>query len=117
MKVSKSFLEPLGANDDLVAEKLINEEYIIGIKSGPNGTPKRTPVEMQLMENINQKLRENYNWTERTNFGLVAAQKCSDMIVEVCKFFKKKCHFNCYWRTKSNKFLIFISFHRGLIIH
>ncbi len=115
--MSKSFLEPLGANDDLLAEKLINEEYIIGIKPGPNGTPKRTPVEMQLMENINQKLRENYNWTDRTNFGLVAAQKCSDMIVEVCKFFKKKCLFNCYWRTKSNKFLIFISFHRGLIIH
>jgi hypothetical protein len=90
VKVSKSFLEPLGANDDLLAEKLINEEYIIGIKPGPNGTPKRTPVEIQLMENINQKLRENYNWTEKTNFGLVAAQKCSDMIVEVCKFIEKQ---------------------------
>jgi hypothetical protein len=30
---------------------------------------------------------------------------------------KKNCHFNCYWCTKRNKLLIFISFQRGLIIH
>ena len=86
--MSKSFLEPLGANDNLLAEKVIDEEFIIGIKSGPNGTPKRTLDEIQTLETVKQKLRKNYNWTERTNFDLLAAQKCSDMIVEICKFFK-----------------------------
>ncbi len=85
----KSFLEPLGANDISMTEKLINEEFISGIKSEPNRTVKRTPIEMQILKTIKQKLRENYDWNETTNFDYLGAQKCSDMIVQVRKSFYK----------------------------
>ena len=84
--MTKSFLEKLGANDNMMAEKVIDEEFIVGVKPGPNGTPKRTSDEIQMLETIKQRLRENYKWNERTNVDLLAAQKCSDMIVEICKF-------------------------------
>jgi hypothetical protein len=47
-----------------MTEKLINEEFISGIKLEPNITVKRTPLEMQILETVKQKLRENYNWNE-----------------------------------------------------
>ncbi len=87
--MSKSFLEPFGANDNSMTEKLILEEFISGIKSEPNRTHKRTPLEMQMLETVKQKLREHYNWNETTNFDFLAAQKCSDMIVQVRKSFYK----------------------------
>jgi hypothetical protein len=87
-QVRKSFLEPLGANDNIMAEKVIEEEFINGPKPGPNGAPQRTPDEIQMLETIKQRMKKHYNWTEETNVDLLAAQKCSDMIVEICEFFK-----------------------------
>ncbi len=83
----KSFLELLGVNDISMTEKLINEEFISGIKLDPNRTVKRTPLEMEILETVKQKLRENYDWNETKIFDYLAAQKCSDMIVQVGKSF------------------------------
>ena len=80
-------MEPLGANGNSQAEKLIDEEFIDGIKPGPNGTRKRTPAQIKKLESIKQKMREYYNWNEKSNFDLMAAQNCSDMIVEVGQLF------------------------------
>jgi hypothetical protein len=82
-------MESLGANDNLMAEKLIDEEFVSGIKAPNIGAQKRAPVEINMLKTIKQKLRENYNWNERTNFDLLAAKKCSDMIVEVGNFIFK----------------------------
>ncbi len=82
-------MELLGVNDISMTEKLINEEFISGIKLEPNRAVERTPLEMQILETVKQKLRENYNWNETKNFDYLAAQKCSNMIVQVRKSFSK----------------------------
>jgi hypothetical protein len=98
-------MESIDANGNLIAEKLIDEEFVSGIKTQKIGTQRRTPVEIQMLETIKQKLRENYKWNDKTNFDFLAAQKCSDMIVEVGK---------CIFRLKYFIYVKKMPFKRGV---
>ncbi len=75
-----------GVNDNPKALKLLTEEFIDGIKHGSeNRSMSRTKEEIEIMNDLLMKLEKNYNWTGKTSFTLRAMQKCSDMLVYVCK--------------------------------
>lgn len=77
-------MEPLGVNDNPKALELLTEEFIDGIKLGSKNR-SRTKEEIEIMDDLLMKLEKNYNWTGKTSFTLRAMQKCSDMLVYVCK--------------------------------
>jgi len=77
-------LEPLGLNDNLKVTKLIVEEYIDGIS---NKTFMRTEEENQILTNMTDKMKEFYKWDGKKSFVSMAAQRCSDMLLYVCKLY------------------------------
>jgi len=56
------------------------------MKNNQNETLTRTAEENKTMANMNQKLKEIYNWDGKKSFLYMAVQNCSDMLLYVCKF-------------------------------
>ena len=50
-------MEPLGVNDDATATKIMMEEFMDGLKSGPNGTIARTHEENEVLALLIQNLK------------------------------------------------------------
>jgi hypothetical protein len=82
-QLSFSFLEPLGINQNSKAKQVMLEEFIKGKKFDSNQTLKRSNEEEDILNEIKEKLKENYDWNENTSFARMAGQNCSDMIVHV----------------------------------
>jgi hypothetical protein len=78
--MTKSFLEPLGANKNALAEKLIREEFISGML---NESHQRMKEEEELFSNLTQTMKEFYQKTNSQMFVRASTQNCSDMIVNV----------------------------------
>jgi hypothetical protein len=57
------------------------EEFIHGI----NESSTRTLEDNKTMDKIISKIREIYSWDGRKSIQLMAAQKCPNMILYVCK--------------------------------
>ncbi len=87
-KVSKSFLEPLGVNNNSKALSLLTEEFIDGYKQGTNGSLARSQEDFRTIDDLTARLEKYYNWNKMKSITQMATQKCSDMIVYVCKYFK-----------------------------
>ena len=85
LQLSKSFLEPLGLNNDSRAKNLILEEFIDGMKKSPNKTIQRSDDDIKVLEGINKKLEEYYGWNSEQSFVEMAGQNCSDMLIQVGK--------------------------------
>ena len=82
LKVTKTFLHPLGANDNVRMSKLLFDEFIDGVK---NGTV-RSADEKSILNETKQKLRKFYNWNETLPFVRRSAQTCSDMLIHLGQF-------------------------------
>ncbi len=84
--VSKSFLEPLGINDNHKAIKILSEEFIYGYNQGLNDSMARTVEDIRILDDLLMNLKNIYNRNENKSFVMMAMKKCSDMFVYVCKF-------------------------------
>ena len=87
-QVSKSFLEPLGVNNDSKALALLIEEFIDGYKQDTNTLMSRSQEDFNKIDALSANLEKFYNWNKRNAITQMATQKCSDMIVYVCKYLK-----------------------------
>jgi hypothetical protein len=81
--MTKSFIEPFGANQMVLAENLIREEFISGIL---NETCQRTKDEVEMLSNMTQTMKEFYQTKDSQMFVRASTQNCSDLIVNVGMF-------------------------------
>ncbi len=82
IQVTKSFLHSLGLIDNPVTKKMMVDELIDGIK---DETIVRTKEDNLTMANLTNKMQDIFKWDGKKSFLFMAAQKCSDMILHVCK--------------------------------
>ena len=82
--MTKAFLEPLGANDNLLAENLIQEEFVVGIYN--ETSRQRTKDEEEMVSNLIQSMKMFYERKNSQKFVLASTQNCSDLIVNVGEF-------------------------------
>ena len=84
-QVSKSFLEPLGINNDSIAKTIFLEEFIQGKKATPKKSNEKTQEERDVLYGIKNKLQNYYSWIWNSSAAEMAGQNCSDMLVSVGK--------------------------------
>ena len=80
--MTKTFLEPLGTNQNVLVENLIQEEFISGIS---DESPQRTKEENATLSNLTQIMKEFYQTKNSQMFVKASTQNCSDLIVNVGK--------------------------------
>ena len=61
----------------------MTEEFIDGLKPGPDGTKSRTPEEQNVLEDIKKKMKDTFQFNDQSKFVFAAGQNCSDMVVQV----------------------------------
>jgi hypothetical protein len=83
--VTKSFLEPLGANENVLVENLLQEQFISGIS---DVSRQRTTEEEEILSNLTQSMKDFYQSKDSQMFARASTQNCSDLIVNVGKFKK-----------------------------
>jgi len=74
-------LKSLNLSDTHKVKQLLVEEFIHGI----NESSTRTLEDNKTMEQIINKIREIYSWDGRKSIQLMAAQKCPNMMLYICK--------------------------------
>jgi hypothetical protein len=75
-------LDSLGLIDNPAEKKIMVEELIDGVK---DETIVRTTEDNLIMANLTNKMQDIFKWNGKKSFLFLAAQKCSDMILHVCK--------------------------------
>jgi hypothetical protein len=83
--VTKSFLEPLGANENVLVENLLQEQFISGIS---DVSRQRTTEEVEILSNLTQSMKDLYQSKDSQMFARASTQNCSDLIVNVGEFFE-----------------------------
>ena len=73
----------MGINNDSKAKKVMLEEFIKGKDYDSNKTLQRSKVDEDILDRIQQKVREYYGWDGKTSFAEIGGQNCSDMLVRV----------------------------------
>jgi hypothetical protein len=86
-QITKAFLEPLGANENELAENLVREEFISGISSQSH---QRTKEEQEILSNLTQTMKEFYQTNTSRLFMQAYTQNCSDLIVYVGELITSK---------------------------
>ncbi len=84
--MTKSFLEPLGANENVLVENLLQEQFISGIS---DVSRQRTTEEEEILSNLTQSMKDFYQSKDSQMFARASTQNCSDLIVNVGEFFDK----------------------------
>ncbi len=83
--MTKSFLEPLGANENVLVENLLQEQFISGIS---DVSRQRTTEEVEILSNLTQSMKDLYQSKDSQMFARASTQNCSDLIVNVGEFFE-----------------------------
>ncbi len=78
-------MEPLGINNDSIARTIFLKEFIKGRKATQNKSNDKTKEEKDILNGIEKKLQNYYNWSWNSSAAEMAGQNCSDMLVSVGK--------------------------------
>lgn len=67
---------------------ILTKEFIDGYKQSTNDSISRSQGDIIMIDDLSANLEKYYNWNKMKSITQMAAQKCSDMIVYVCKYLR-----------------------------